>query len=127
MIFTELPNWVSPMGQLLIGWSLGDRFGPDFFGRAPRYLAAAGLVNMLNLALAFGFGYVLSLISTIPFPTLVLGTSPGGITEMAITAKVLMLGAPIVTSFHVLRMVFVLLVTGPMYRVIERIRSARQA
>lgn len=127
MIFTELPSWVSPMGQLLIGWSLGDRFGPDFFRRAPRYLAATGLVNMLNLTLAFGFGYVLSLISSIPFPTLVLGTSPGGITEMAITAKVLMLGAPIVTSFHVLRMVFVLLVTGPLYRVMERIRSTRQA
>lgn len=122
MIFTELPSWVSPMGQLLIGWSLGDRFGPDFFRRAPRYLAAAGLVNMINLVLAFGFGYTLSLLSDIPFPTLVLGTSPGGIAEMAITAKVLMLGAPIVTSFHVLRMVFVLLVTGPLYRTIEHNR-----
>ena len=38
----------------------------------------------------------------LPWVTLLLGTSPGGITEMAITAKVLQLGVPVVTAFQVL-------------------------
>lgn len=118
IVFTLLPVELTNLGQLLIGWSLGDKFGPDFFRKAPRYLSVVALANTLNILLAFAFGYVISWVSGIAFPTLVLGTSPGGIAEMAITAKVLMLGAPVVTAFHVIRMVGVLLATGPLYRVL---------
>ena len=34
---------------------------------------------------------------------------------MAITAKVLSLGVPLVTAFHVTRMALVVIVTGPLY------------
>lgn len=125
IVFTHLPAEMTNLGQLLIGWSLGDKFGPDFFRRAPRYLGVVALSNCVNIMLAFAFGYVVFLMSGIPFPTLVLGTSPGGIAEMAITAKVLMLGAPVVTSFHVIRMVCVLLLTGPLYRMLEGRRAKR--
>jgi uncharacterized membrane protein AbrB (regulator of aidB expression) len=53
-----------------------------------------------------------------------LGTSPGGIAEMCITAKVLQLGVPVVTAFHVTRYIAVLLLTAPLYRRIERRLSA---
>ncbi|NLY34587.1 MAG: AbrB family transcriptional regulator [Alcaligenaceae bacterium] len=119
-ILTYLPNEISKLGQLFIGWSLGDKFGPDFFKKAPRYLSVVAISNTLNLILAFGFSYLLFIISDIPFPTLVLGNSPGGIAEMAITAKVLSLGAPVVTAFHVSRMVFVLLTTSPLYHFFEK-------
>jgi uncharacterized membrane protein AbrB (regulator of aidB expression) len=49
-----------------------------------------------------------------------LGTSPGGIAEMCITAKVLQLGVPVVTAFHVTRYVAVLLLTAPIYRWVAR-------
>jgi uncharacterized membrane protein AbrB (regulator of aidB expression) len=45
--------------------------------------------------------------------TLMLGTSPGGIAEMAITAKVLQLGVPVVTAFQVCRLVAVLVLVEP--------------
>ena len=45
----------------------------------------------------------------------VLSTSPGGIAEMSITAKVLQLGVPVVTAFQVCRLVAVLLLVAPMY------------
>ena len=48
--------------------------------------------------------------------TLILGTSPGGIAEMAITAKVLQLGVPVVTAFQVCRLVAVLVLVEPLYR-----------
>ena len=64
---------------------------PDFFRAAPRFIAAVAVFTVIALALAFGLGALLSLWSAAPVPTLILGTTPGGI-EMAITAKVLQLG-----------------------------------
>ena len=48
--------------------------------------------------------------------TLLLGLAPGGIAEMAITAKVLQLGVPLVTAFQVTRMALVVMVTGPLFK-----------
>jgi len=50
----------------------------------------------------------------------VLGTAPGGIAEMCITAKVLQLGVPLVTAFHVARVVVILLTTVPLFARLER-------
>lgn len=125
VVLSGLPVEISNLGQLCIGWALGDKFGPDFFRRAPRYLGVVALSNVVNLGLAFGFAGVLFYLSDIPYPTLVLGVSPGGIAEMAITAKVLQLGAPMVTCFQVARMVFVLVLTGPLYQSLERWVSGR--
>ncbi|MEN4917167.1 AbrB family transcriptional regulator [Achromobacter spanius] len=117
---SALPDYVPKAGQLLIGWSLGDRYRPDFFRAAPRFIAAVAGFTVLALTLAFGVGALLSLWSAAPIPTLILGTTPGGIAEMAITAKVLQLGVPVVTAFHVTRMVFVVIVTGPVYAFLVR-------
>jgi membrane AbrB-like protein len=102
--------------QLLIGVSLGVRFTPNFVHTAPKWLGSValgtlGLIGMcivLALALAWGTG--------LHPATLVLGTAPGGIAEMAITAKVLQLGAPVVTAFQVCRLMTVLVMVGPMFR-----------
>ncbi|MGE7085754.1 AbrB family transcriptional regulator [Achromobacter xylosoxidans] len=123
---SALPDYVPKVGQLLIGWSLGDRYRPDFFRAAPRFIAVVAAFTVVALALAFGLGALLSLWSAAPIPTLILGTTPGGIAEMAITAKVLQLGVPVVAAFHVTRMVFVVLVTGPMYAFLAR-RNANSA
>jgi uncharacterized membrane protein AbrB (regulator of aidB expression) len=58
--------------------------------------------------------------------TLLLGTSPGGITEMSITAKVLQLGVPVVTAFQVCRLVAVLLLANPLWHWLQA-RRARDA
>ena len=122
---SALPYYVPKIGQLLIGWSLGDRYRPDFFRAAPRFIAAVACFTVAALALAFGLGALLSLWSAAPIPTLILGTTPGGIAEMAITAKVLQLGVPVVTAFHVMRMVFVVIVTGPIYAFLARRQRGR--
>ncbi len=122
---SALPDYVPKIGQLLIGWSLGDRYRPDFFRAAPRFIGAVAGFTVAALALAFGLGALLSLWSAAPIPTLILGTTPGGIAEMAITAKVLQLGVPVVTAFHVTRMVFVVIVTGPIYAFMARRQSRK--
>jgi uncharacterized membrane protein AbrB (regulator of aidB expression) len=59
---------------------------------------------------------LLSRVTGLHWATLILGTSPGGIAEMAITAKVLQLGVPVVTAFQVCRLVAVLMLVEPLYR-----------
>ena len=113
---SALPREATNAAQLFIGVALGARFTPGFARAAPRWLAAvaAGTVGMIGLSAAFA--WALAGVTGLHPATAVLATSPGGIAEMAITAKVLQLGVPTVTAFHVVRYVAVLLLTGPLYR-----------
>lgn len=110
-----LPLWLSNAAQLVIAVSLGVRFSREFLHTAPRWLASVALGTVGMIALCAGFAWVLAALTGIAPATLILGTSPGGIAEMAITAKVLQLGVPVVTAFQVCRLVAVLLLTGPLY------------
>jgi membrane AbrB-like protein len=110
-------------GQLLIGIALGSRFTPEFFRAAPRYLAAVALLTLGYLALSAVFGAWLAKVAGLPTATAVLATTPGGIGEMALTAKVLKLGAPIVTAFHSLRLALVVLIVGGFFRSVTWIRT----
>lgn len=116
--FSRLPEWAIRTGQLLIGVSLGTRFTPRFVHTAPRFLASVALCSALALLVAAGFGCVVARRAGLPWATAVLATSPGGIAEMALTARVLNLGVPVVTAFHVARMVVVVLAIGPVYRML---------
>jgi uncharacterized membrane protein AbrB (regulator of aidB expression) len=77
-----------------------------------------GTAAMLLISALFGWAMAV-LVGQHP-ATLILGTSPGGIAEMAITAKVLQLGVPVVTAFQVCRLVAVLVLVAPMFDWLER-------
>jgi uncharacterized protein len=120
---SALPRWATNAGQLFIGVALGTRFTPEFARAAPRWLVSVASGSLAMMALSAAFAWGLSLAVDRHPATLLLATSPGGIAEMCITAKVLELGVPVVTAFHVVRYVAVLLLTAPLYRR-ERLRLA---
>lgn len=113
---SALPVWLSNAAQLVIGVSLGVRFTPAFVHTAPRWLAtvALGTLGLLTLCALLALG--LAWLTAVPAATMVLATAPGGIAEMSITAKVLQLGAPVVTAFQVCRLMAVLLLVEPLFR-----------
>ena len=117
---SALPRWMTNLGQLFIGVSLGTRFSPEFVHTAPRWLGAVAGGTLAMIALSAGFAWSLAQVADLHWATVLLGTSPGGIAEMCITAKVLQLGVPVVTAFHVTRYIAVLLLTAPLYRRLER-------
>jgi uncharacterized protein len=110
-----LPTALTNAAQLVIGVSLGVRFQRDFLQVAPRWLASVALGTLAMMVLSAGFGLFLAWATGLHPATLILGTSPGGIAEMAITAKVLQLGVPVVTAFQVCRLVAVLVLVGPIF------------
>lgn len=122
---SAVPTAVANAGQWLIGVALGVRFTPEFFRAAPRYLAAVAAITLLYLGVSALFGAWLAGPAGLATATAVLATTPGGIGEMAITAKVLKLGAPIVTAFHSIRMVLVVLTIGPLYRLLRTLAARR--
>ena len=80
-------------------------------------MAVSTFVMMMMCA---GYAWLLARLTGLHWATLLLGTSPGGIAEMAITAKVLQLGVPVVTAFHVTRLAAVLMLAEPLYRWLYR-------
>ena len=68
------------------------------------------------------FALVISALTELHPATLILATAPGGIAEMSITAKVLELGVPLVTAFHVSRVVILLTCTAPLFGWLRRRR-----
>lgn len=119
---SSLPAVASNAGQLLLGCALGSRFQRDFLHGAPRFVAAVVGAVLLAIALSASCGLALAALSGRPAVTVVLGMAPGGIAEMAITAKVLQLGVPLVTAFHVTRLVALLVLTAPVFGQVRRWR-----
>lgn len=111
-----VPAWVSYSGQLLIGLSLGTRFERGFFTRAPRLLAVVAITTLCAMLVSAGFGVLLGWLFGVSPATMILATAPGGLAEMSITAKILGLGVPIVTSFHIVRLLVLVLFGGWLYR-----------
>jgi uncharacterized protein len=123
---SALPRAASNAGQLFIGIALGSRFTAEFARAAPRWLAAVAAGTLAMIAASAGFAWLLAQLVGLHPATVLLGTSPGGIAEMSITAKVLQLGVPVVTVFHITRYVAVLTLTAPLWRW-ERGRGAARA
>jgi len=113
---SAMPRALTNAAQLVIGVSLGVRFQREFLHAAPRWLLDVALGTIGMVLLCAGFAWLLAWATGLHPATLVLGTSPGGIAEMAITAKVLQLGVPVVTAFQVCRLVAVLMLVEPIYR-----------
>lgn len=112
---SAVPTWLTNAAQLVIAISLGVRFSREFLHTAPRWLGSVALGTLGMIVLCGAIGVLLAWATGLHPATMILGTSPGGIAEMSITAKVLQLGVPVVTAFQVCRLVAVLLIVGPMY------------
>jgi membrane AbrB-like protein len=112
----RLPNEGLLAAQLVIGWGLGQHITPDFFSRAPRTLACVAMVTLGILGACMGMAWVISMGAHMPVMTAFLSMAPGGMTEMSVISKAFGLGAPIVTAFHMLRILATIFLTQPMAR-----------
>lgn len=113
---STIPMPVIAAAQLVIGVSLGVRFTSEFVRLAPRWLASVAFASVVMMAMSASFAWALAQFTHLHPATVLLGTAPGGIAEMSITAKVLQLGVPVVIALQVTRLAAVLVLTEPIYR-----------
>ena len=115
-----LPDVFLVLGQLLVGAALGERFDREPMRRAPRVIVSAVLSTIILLAAGIVLAAAIGAVSGIPLTTMIAATCPGGLAEMSITAEILGLGVPLVTAYHITRIVVITLVTLPLFRMIRR-------
>jgi membrane AbrB-like protein len=114
--WSSMPAVLTNAGQVLLGCALGARFEREFMRRAPRFVVIVTLSVLVAMALSAVFAAVLAHLGGVSVGTMVLATAPGGIAEMCITAKVVQLGVPLVTAAHVARVVMLVTMTAPVFR-----------
>ena len=120
---SSMPSLLVNAAQVVLGAALGSRFDRSFLRAAPRFVAALAASVTLTLVLAATVGALIALGSGVYLGSGLLAAAPGGIAEMAITARVLKIGVAYVTAAHVVRYIIVVLLTVPVYRMIERVRA----
>ena len=111
-----VPGWLSAAAQVCLGCALGAKFERDFFRAAPRFMFAVVVATVGAMAMALLYAWGLWQLAGIHPASGVLAVAPGGIAEMCITAKVMQLGVPLVTAFHVARVVLLVSFSGVVYR-----------
>ncbi len=112
----SMPRLIVIVGQILIGCALGSRFRRELLRDARVLLPSLGVVILQGMALMAVFAVALASVTRRSVPALLLSTAPGGIAEMCLTARTLRLGVPLVTSFHVVRLVILLTCAPTAYR-----------
>lgn len=120
---SSMPTLLVNAAQVVLGAALGSRFDRSFLAAAPRFVASLAASVTLTLVLAATVGALIGWGSGIYLGSALLAAAPGGIAEMAITARVLKIGVAYVTAAHVVRYTIVVLLTVPVYRLIARARA----
>lgn len=118
----SLPPGTSELGQWLIGSALGCHFSREFFRRAPRFLALVVLATGLAMLAAALAAEALGWLGALDQRSLMLGMMPGGIAELSLTAEALALSVPLITGLQVLRLMCVLFLAEPAFRLWQRQR-----
>lgn len=117
---SAIPRGLVDAAQVLMGCALGSRFAQESFRGAGALLRAIVLATAQGVVLLALLAAALAAISGHSIWTLLLATAPGGIAEMCLTARTLRLGVPLVTAFHVLRLVVLLTLSPTAFRLWQR-------
>lgn len=130
IVGTELLIWwpaiILIIAQVLMGASIGSRFQRSMFQGIGKVILVA-FISTIGLIIAMLLcAFIVSYITGIPLITSVLAFAPGGIAEMAATAIVLDADSTFVVAVQVLRIVVVLLVLPPIFKLLNNHQKVQQ-
>ncbi len=97
------PSEVLSLAQIVLGTWLGSTFRHDLFANQKRQLITILTSTIMLLGLVSGLAVAMALLAGQRWEVLVLGAAPGGVTEMALTAKFLSIDVALVTAFQLTR------------------------
>ncbi|WP_071394908.1 AbrB family transcriptional regulator [Bacillus tuaregi] len=108
------------LSQVFIAASVGSRFQKSMFIGVGRtvlvaFIGTVGLIIAMFLCAVF-----VSQVTGISLITSILAFAPGGVAEMSTTAVILQADSTFVVAVQVLRIVFVILVLPPFFRLLNR-------
>jgi hypothetical protein len=119
----RVPNILVNVSQIVIGCSLGAQFRREFVTRLARMVLASAtsivIVLTIMAAAAIGCAYAF----TLPVAALALAFAPAGMAEMTLTGKVLGLDAALISGFHTVRIIMVMGLVVPVFKLFDRLMN----
>lgn len=104
------PSRFRDLALIIVGYSLGISFTSKALVVIIRHLPMIFLMTILLIVLSLGVAFVISRCSGIDFSTILMSSTPGGISQMIILAEEIKgINVSIVTFFQVLRMVIIII------------------
>ena len=102
---------ISFVAKVALGAMLGRRLDRSSLKLLRTLIVPACLICVWMLGFSFFSGWLLNRISSLPLSTTLIGSAPGGVSEMAVFAMSQGYDVATITFIQVFRLVFVLLVT----------------
>ena len=102
---------ISFVAKVALGAMLGRRLDRGSLRHLRKLIIPACLICVWMLGFSFFSGWLLNRISSLPLSTTLIGSAPGGVSEMAIFAMSQGYDVTTITFIQVFRLIFVLLVT----------------
>ena len=100
---SPFPLFILALAQVVLGTWLGSTFRRELLISARKLVLACALSTLLVLGLCSVGAILIALLTGIDWHTMVLGAAPGGVAEMALTAKFLGQNVALITAFHLTR------------------------
>jgi hypothetical protein len=107
-LHVTMPNWMQAVAFIIIGCAIGTLVTRDFLGDFISIAVPAVLAAVLIIAAGIGIAFLLRWMGIAP-PSDALATSPGALSFMSAAALEQGRGAVEVTTFHVVRVILVML------------------
>lgn len=98
-----LPPLVMALAQIALGTWLGSTFRRELFTSGNGHILATSIAALALLTLIAGAALSVAYLGGYDWEALVLGSAPGGVTEMALTAKFLGIEVALVTAIQLVR------------------------
>ena len=117
----RVPDILVNLSQVVIGCSLGAQFRREFVTRLARMVLASSASIVLVLIAMAGAAIACGLVFTLPIAALALAFAPAGMAEMTLTGKVLGLDAALISGFHTVRIIMVMGLVVPVFKLFDRL------
>lgn len=108
-----LPSGISLLAQICMGINIGLQIQINNLTAWKKISLTAVISNLITIALFAALDYLITLISPLDYLTMFIGTAPGGITEMGVTALLLGADVTVVSIFQIFRLLFVYIAVIP--------------
>ncbi|QGQ44615.1 AbrB family transcriptional regulator [Metabacillus sediminilitoris] len=96
-------------GQMLLGYSMGLSFTLESAGQIVNHLPTMAIMTVLMVVFGLAVAYFISRVTGINIPSAVMGTTPGGLSQMAVLSEEIKGADPtIVTFMQTIRMLTVI-------------------
>ncbi|MDD7973119.1 AbrB family transcriptional regulator [Roseinatronobacter alkalisoli] len=102
------PPDILALAQILLGTWLGATFRREFMTSALRLTLISAGSSLLLLLLCSLSAVAIAIVSGVDWQTMVLGSAPGGVVEMALTARFLGQNVVLITTFHLVRIFIIM-------------------